>query len=158
MYWDDNDLIIEPYERIKKIYFCGKELLQFKEQKTLVYKIMVLDYDECCFAEVYTDGEIKVIFQAHSSVPHKHGKGGQSQQRFQRIRDSEITLWFKRINEYLKDIDGEIIAGISPVYRRRFKRYLNTYNKEKIIEWKNTEYSSLCGIHQMISRLEKERA
>ena len=158
MFWNDNELVIEPYDKIKKVYFCGKELLQFKEQKSLVYRILVIDYDDCCLAEVYTDGEIVTIFNHHSDVPHKHKCGGQSAARFSRIRQEAIKQWFKRINQYLKQIDGEIIVGISPIYKKRFASYLDSYNQQKIKDFRNTEYANISGIYQMVTKLEKEKS
>lgn len=116
-----------------------------------------MDYDDCCFADVYSDGEIDVRFGEHSSVPHKHRKGGQSAARFARARDSEITLWFKRIEEYLKTIDGEFYLGISPIYQKRFIKTLSKINYEKIKEITNTEYSNISGIYQYINKLERSR-
>lgn len=155
IYWNDEKLIVEPYERKTKHYFCGKELLQFKDSKIKVYTILVIDLIECCCADVYSDGEIKVLFKKHSEVPKKHKSGGQSAQRFERIRDNEITLWYKRINEYLKTVDSEIYIGINSIYRKRFEKTLSTYNKEKIKEIKSTEYTNLTGIYQYLNKLQQ---
>lgn len=65
--------------------------------------------------------------------------------------------WFKRINEYLKSVNGEITVGISPIYQSRFESYLNTYNQQKIKQFHNTEYANLSGIYQMVSKLEQEK-
>lgn len=132
-------------------------MLKFKEGKSKIYTILVLDLDECCCADVYSDGEIKVKFQAHSGVPHKHKKGGQSAQRFARIRDNKITLWFKRINEYLKNVEGPIKIGVNSIYKNRLLKKLSTYNKEKIKEITSTEYSNLSGIYQYISKIEQNK-
>ncbi len=157
LYWNDYELNVEEYGGNKKQYYCGKELLKFTCSKSLMYTILVIDYDDCCCADVYSDGEIITRFSAHSEVPHKHRKGGQSAARFQRIRDNEITLWFKRINEYLKKIDTDIHLGISPIYKRRFVNTLSTYNNRKIKIVKNTEYTNISGIYQYINKLENER-
>ena len=122
-----------------------------------MYQILVLDLEECCFAEVYNDGEIKEIFSHHSEVPHKHRKGGQSAPRFARIRENEITLWYKKINEYLKEVKGEIYVGMSSIYYNRFLKHLSTYNKQKIIKRITSEYSGSTGIYDMLNRLEKEK-
>jgi peptide subunit release factor 1 (eRF1) len=123
-----------------------------------MYRILVLDYDECCFAEVMSSGEIIPKFELTSSVPHKHGCGGQSQHRFQQNRKNEIVLWFKRINEYLKGIDGHgVVVGVSPVYRKHFEEYLSSANRAKIKEWRGTEYTNLAGVYQMVGQLEAEK-
>ena len=130
-------------------------MLTFPEQKIKIYTILVIDYDECCCAEIYTDGEIKVLFSEHSFVDKKMGAGGQSAKRFQRIRQNQITEWFKKINEYIKGIDDEIYLGISDVYKNRFIKTLSTYGKAKIKEQMTIEYSNLSGIYQYVKQLEK---
>lgn len=154
LYWNDNKLEVEEYNGKQKKYVCGRKLLKFESFKTLMYSILVVDYDDCCCADVYSDGEIKVHFELHSEVPHKHKKGGQSAKRFARIRENEITIWFKRINEYLKIVNSELYLGISPIYQRRFIKSLSTYNLQKIKTISNTEYSDLCGIYQFVNKLE----
>lgn len=124
-------------------------------QKIKVYTILVLDVEQCCCADIYSDGEINVLFKEHSEVPHKHRKGGQSAARFSRIRQNEIILWFKRINEYLKKIDSEIYVGINSIYASKFKKYLNTYNLQKIKHIDSTEYTDLSGIYQYFNRLKE---
>ena len=159
LFWDDEKLTIEEYKRKQKHYFCGRELLRFDGDPTPVYTILIMDLNECYCAEVMSDGEIKKLIQAHSEVPNKHKKGGQSSARFARIRENEITLWFKRINEYLKNIKSEqIYLGISFVYKARFLKHLSTYNLAKIKRIEKTEYGGLTGIYQYINKLETEKS
>ena len=122
-----------------------------------MYQILSVDYDEAAYAEVFSDGEIQIKFHIHSSVPHKHSKGGQSKTRFQHNRENEIVLWFKRINEYLKEVQGEIYIGISKVYYKQFLRYQSTYNKEKIKERLSCEYAGATGIYQLVKKLEEKK-
>ncbi len=117
----------------------------------------MVDYQECCFAKIFSDGEIKVIFKDTALIPNKHRKGGQSAARYSRNRQNQITEWFKDINERLKVITGEFYVGISSIYYKRFYDTLSTYNKQKVKERKNSEYSGLSGIYQMIKQLEAER-
>jgi len=116
-----------------------------------------LDYDECCCADVYSDGEIKILFAEKSFVPHKHRKGGQSAQRFSQNRDNAITLWFKEINQRLMPIDREIHLGISFVYKNRFLKGLHTYNRARIKEIHSMEYPTLSGIYQYVSKMEAKK-
>jgi peptide chain release factor subunit 1 len=118
-----------------------------------MYQILVIDYNECTFAKVYSDAEIEIIFKKHSDIPNKHKSGGQSAQRFERIRQECIKQWFKRINEYLKPIEGEIIIGISSIYYKRFIKYLSTYNKNKIQKRVTSEYANISGIYNTLNIL-----
>jgi len=131
--------------------------LKFPETKTKIYSILVVDLSECTYADIYSDAEIKIIFQDRSDVPNKHHKGGQSAARFARCRDNEITQWFKSINEKLKNVRDEIYLGINSVYQRRFIKTLTTYNQQKIKEVRGTEYTDLSGIFQYMKKLDEER-
>ncbi len=115
---------------------------------------MVVDYSECFCANVYSDGEIKTLFSDKSLIPNKQDAGGQSAKRYQRNRELAIVHWFKDINEKLKSVNQEIYVGISSIYYNRFLNYLSTYNKQKIKERVNSEYSDLSGIYQMIKKLD----
>lgn len=141
------------------MYYCGKELLRFDDNiKTLQYTILVIDYEECCCADVYSDGEIKVLFQERSFVDGKMRVGGQSAKRFAQNRDNAITLWFKKIDKLLMELkDKEIYLGISFVYKNRFINTLHTYNKQKIKKINKTEYTNITGIYQFINKLESKK-
>lgn len=122
-----------------------------------MYTILLVDLGECYCADVYSDAEIKKLFGESSNVPNKHKKGGQSAARFGRLRENEITQWFKGINEKLKPLDREITLGMSDIYKKRFEKYLSTYNKQKIKRNIKSEYSSLTGIYDAINRLEAKK-
>lgn len=157
MYWDDERLTVEPYRLKTKHYYCGNELMRFDQKKVKLYSVLVVDVNDCCCAEVYSDGGFQVIFQKHSSVPNKHKKGGQSAARFSRIRDNEITRWYKKIDDWLSNVDGEVRLGINSIYQRRFMDTLNTYNQNKITQTTSTEYADLSGIYQYMNKIRDGR-
>lgn len=157
LFWNDEQLTVESYDKIHKHYFCGKELLRFDNTKTIMYAMIVIDLDEAYCANVYSDSEIVKIFDLSSGVDKKQRSGGQSAPRFARIRDNQITHWFKRLDEYLKKVDQELCVAISPIYKNRFEKHLSTYTKQKITRYDNTEYSGLSGIYQYINKLENEK-
>ena len=37
--------------------------MKFPETKTKIYSILVVDLSECTYADIYSDAEIKIIFQ-----------------------------------------------------------------------------------------------
>ena len=90
---------------------------------------------------------------AHSSVPHKHNKGGQSKERFARIRDNEIVHWFKRVNEYLDDVPGPITLAVSCIYKKRVIKYLSSANAAKIVASYSPEYMDSSGVYQFINKI-----
>jgi peptide subunit release factor 1 (eRF1) len=117
-----------------------------------------MDVEEACCADVYSDGEIKPIFQEGSYIPGKQRQGGQSAARFAANRDNEITQWFKKIDRTLMEVKREsIILGINFVYKNRFLNTLHTYNQQKIKDIRKTEYTNLTGVYQMVNVLEQEK-
>ena len=123
-----------------------------------MYSILVLDLSECYFADVYSDSEIKCIFNKQSMIPNKHKKGGQSAKRFAQNRQNAIVQCFKKINLMLKECKQEKIhLGISPIYQKRFMKYLSTNNINRIIHFQPIEYTNISGIYQYVSSLEKDK-
>lgn len=123
-----------------------------------MYNILIIDYDEAIYAEVYSDGEIKKVWHETSTVPKKHHKGGQSAPRYARIRELEIVLWFKKLNELMKLDGSDIYLGISNIYYNAFKKKLSTYNLNKIKYQTANEYNGITGVYQMISKLNKQKS
>jgi peptide subunit release factor 1 (eRF1) len=142
---------------MQKHYFCGKKLLTFSARKAVVYTILLVDLSQCVCADIYSDGEIKVLLEEHSAVPHKMKKGGQSAERFARERDNQITLWYKRIDEYLKNIPRDITLGIQFHIKKRFLRTMSTYNENKIKNICKTEYCNCAGIYQFVNRMKEKK-
>lgn len=108
----------------------------------------MIDLSEAYCAKVYEDKDTDKIFHITSGIPNKHRQGGQSAQRFARIREQKIVEYFKRINEKISDIEGKIVIAISFVYQNRFNKYLSSQNKSKIVKNITTEYGGLAGVYQ----------
>jgi peptide chain release factor subunit 1 len=64
--------------------------------------IITLDAKEANFS-VLIGGNLQSAENLTSGVPGKTGKGGQSQRRYERERDMEVTGWFHRIAEHAAD-------------------------------------------------------
>lgn len=123
-----------------------------------MYTLLVVDYSECYCANVYSDGEISKLFSATSLVPNKMRVGGQSAARFQRCRQNEIKQWFKKIDQMLFPVQGDVIIGISNVYYSFFRKHLRSQNIEKIKKQVSTGYSGLTGIYDMINTLQPKKS
>ena len=123
-----------------------------------MYTVLVMDVDECCCADVMSDGEIKIIFQDSSYIPGKQRQGGQSAARFAANRENAVVQWFKKIDGELMNVKREnIILGISFVYKNKFLKLLHTYNQAKIKDIRKTEYTNVTGIYDMVNVLEREK-
>ena len=46
LYWDDESLLVEPYERKQKKYDCGKVLKKTKKEKKNKFIVVIIDLSE----------------------------------------------------------------------------------------------------------------
>ena len=96
--------------------------------------------------------EVRQVLYKESRVPHKHGKGGQSEQRFKRARKEALKHWFKEVAEYLSKSgkssdfrkDRPIYLGIHPVYSQQLKGYMDTESRNSIIYEKSVSIDDNC--------------
>lgn len=64
--------------------------------------IITLDAKEANLS-ILIGGNLQSVLDLTSGIPGKTGKGGQSQRRYERERDMEVTGWFHRIAEHATD-------------------------------------------------------
>ena len=112
---------IEPPVPLKvKIYRCDKEFvlehLEGMIEDKEVYGLVVLDRRDATLA--FLKGKsLNTIKKTHSEVPGKFRAGGQSAQRFDRVREGAVIQHFKKIAEYMKEefLGADIKARIVEV-------------------------------------------
>jgi len=145
MYWCDQKFELEPL----------KDMVEEKES----YGLIVMDNKEASIA-LLRGKRIELIKKLDSIVPSKTIKGGQSQQRFQRVREGLINDWYKEIAENLKnifpkEIKGIILGGPGPA-KDDFLRgnYLQTDVKKQILGVKSTGYTDEHGLEELVERSE----
>ena len=149
MYWDDEQFLVEPYERKQKKYYCGKKIIKLEKSKKIRFTVIVIDLDETYCANIYDDGDIEKLFHFDSNVPHKHRAGGQSARRFERIRESAIVIYFKKINDKLKELKKPFYVGINFIYRNQFEKNLSNNSKNLILGYETIEYGGISGVYQL---------
>ncbi|MEM2935505.1 MAG: peptide chain release factor aRF-1, partial [Candidatus Thermoplasmatota archaeon] len=93
-----------------------------------------------------------------SRVPGKHGKGGQSQRRFERLTEIAAHEWFVKAGEKAsqlfleKNVKGVIVGGPGPTKREFVNgNYLDYRIKEKIIGLYDTGYTDEYGLRELIN-------
>lgn len=144
-YWCDKKFEIEPL----------KEMIEEKE----VYGLIVLDNKECSIG-LLKGKKIEMLKEIDSIVPGKFRKGGQSAQRFQRVREGLINDWYKKIaetsREYFskaKNIKGVIIGGPGPAKNDFVDGdYLVADVRKNILGVKNTGYTDEQGLEELVQR------
>ena len=92
---------MEPQERIGKIEISSKKA---------VISLIQGEYEE-------------VKFKLTSGIAGKHGKGGQSRDRFARKREEEVNAFLRKIQSYANKVKAEkwILEGDKELVKR-FKR------------------------------------
>lgn len=157
---------IEPPMPINtRIYRCDKEfqldILRDMCEVDEIYGLVVMDK---------RDGDIGILkgkaiiplVHTHSTVPGKHKTGGQSAQRFERLRDGAAVEFYKRIAEYMKDqfLDNRDIKGILLGGPGRTKidfhdgNYITNEVKKKIITIKDLSYTCEFGLQELVDKCE----
>ncbi|MCK4996772.1 peptide chain release factor aRF-1 [Candidatus Pacearchaeota archaeon] len=153
---------IEPPKKLKvKIYRCDqtfvldplKEMLETDE----CYGLMIIERNEATIGML--DGKhIKILHHMTSGIPGKTKCGGQSAQRFARIRESAAKEFFKRIAERMKDLffgnkklKGILIGGPIPTKDRFLDQaQLVTELKNKVIAVKDLGGTGMHGLHELV--------
>jgi len=154
---------IEPPEplRIKK-YWCDQkfelEPLQDMVAEKELYGLIVLDNREATIG-LLKGKKIELLRQVESIVPGKTIKGGQSAQRYERIREGLINDWYKIIAEnarnYLSkfDLKGILLGGPGPA-KNDFcdGGYLLTDIRKQVLGVKNVGYTDQQGLEELVER------
>jgi peptide chain release factor subunit 1 len=123
-----------------------------------LYGLIVLDLHEACWGTL-SGSDVRVSGTMDSIVPSKHSQGGQSAQRFERLRDIAINEFFvrlgDRINEsFLKDknLKGIFIGGCG-LTKDQFSKggYINHELRKIILGTFDIEYTNEFGLSELIN-------
>lgn len=68
-----------------------------------VYGLMIIDRKECSVGLLRGKSMVSML-NRQSMVPSKHGRGGQSQRRFERLTEEAADQWFKDCSDRASDI------------------------------------------------------
>ncbi|MDD5416446.1 MAG: peptide chain release factor aRF-1, partial [Candidatus Aenigmarchaeota archaeon] len=121
------------------------------------YGLLIMDTKEATVG-ILQGKTIHVLRHLDSIVPSKVGKGGQSQQRFERVRDGLINDFYKKVAETVKDyfsneLKGIIIGGPGPSKYNFFDGgYLQTDIKNKVLGIKDVGYTDEPGLNELVEK------
>ena len=156
---------IEPPVPLKiRIYRCDKQfvtdILEEMMAEHNVYGLVVLDRRDA-FLALLKGKTIIPLQKTHSEVPGKFKAGGQSAQRFARIREESYKEHFKKIADYMKNqflplgnnLKGIIIGGPGMTVTDFLgKDYITGDIKKKIIGTKDLSYTDEWGIQELVDK------
>ncbi|MCJ7606636.1 MAG: peptide chain release factor aRF-1 [Thermoplasmata archaeon] len=156
--------LLEPPEPVPTfIYRCDSSfyteplegMLETKES----YGLLVIDRGEATIGLLHGK-TIATIKNIPSQVPGKHGKGGQSAKRFERVIEVAAHEFYKKVaeilNESLSGIDGLkgiLVGGPGPTKDFFVKNeFLHYELQSKILETFDTGYTDEYGLRELVEK------
>ena len=144
LYRCDSQFYIQPLE----------EMLTEKE----IYGLLLIDRRECTVG-ILRGNRVELLKYMTSQVPGKHGRGGQSQRRFERLTEIAAHEWFQKCGEKAseiflgeKEIRGILVGGPGPTKRYFAEEgYLHYEIQNKIIDLFDTGYTDEFGLRELVS-------
>jgi peptide chain release factor subunit 1 len=155
---------IEPPVPLRtRMYRCDKlfhlDIIRGMIEVKEMYGLVVLDRRDATLA--FLKGKVIIpLVKTHSEVPGKTRAGGQSSQRFERLREGAAKAHYKKIAEYMKEqflpqkeLKGIIIGGPS-VTTNDFMNldYVTGDLKKKIIAVKDLSYTGEFGLQELLDK------
>jgi peptide chain release factor subunit 1 len=157
---------IEPPKPMKvRIYRCDQTFVMEPLQQMLesdeVYALLIIERNEASIGIL--DGKnVRLLQNMTSGIPGKTKAGGQSAQRFARIRESAAKEFFKRVAEHMKNeffemkhIKGILIGGPIPTKEEFLEQaQLVTELKNKVIAVKDLGGTGIAGLIDLVNLCE----
>ncbi len=158
--------VVPPEPIQSRRYRCDKEFVLDPLKDLVVedeiYGLVVVDKSEAAIG--YLKGNsLQIVHELESNVPGKTTKGGQSQQRFERIRENMYDTFLSDIAEKAQqtfldkarenELLGLLIGG--PGFAKDDlvdKDYLHGELQERILARKGTNYSGEEGMHELVNK------
>lgn len=155
--------VVPPKEINIQLYRCDSmfflDPLKEMTASDEVYGIVVMDKHEATVA-LLSGKKLDIIKNMVSQVPGKTRAGGQSAQRFERLREVAENEFYKRIADIanssfseLKNLRGIIFGGPGSTKNHFLNEdYLQTRVKEKVIADMSTGYTDESGIREVVNK------
>jgi peptide chain release factor subunit 1 len=144
LYRCDSSFYVEPLEEV------------FTERE--IYGLLLLDRRECTIG-ILRGNKVELLKYMTSQVPGKHGRGGQSQRRFERLTEIAAHEWFVKCGEKASEIflteeklKGIFVGGSGPTKQYFIDEdYLHYEIQNKIIDTFDTGYTDEFGLKELVS-------
>lgn len=124
-----------------------------------IFGLIVIDRSEATIG-LLRSKRVDVIKNIPSRVPSKHGRGGQSQRRFERLIEIAAHEFFKKVGDVVNDalleepeLKGILVGG--PGSTKDFfvdKNYLHHELKRKVIDLFDTGYTDEYGLRELVEK------
>ena len=114
------EVIVPPEQLPTFLYRCDSsfflEPLEGLGEVKAQFGLIVIDRSEAALG-MLRGANIKTLKHMYSQVPSKHGKGGQSKQRFERLIEEAAHEWYKKVAHSATEcflgnnVEGLLIGG-----------------------------------------------
>ncbi len=155
--------VVEPPLPIQTfLYRCDSEFYIGPLEEMLtereIYGLLLVDRRECTIG-LLRGSRVELLNYMTSQVPGKHGRGGQSQRRFERLTEIAAHEWFQKCGEKASEIfqtetaiKGILIGGPGPT-KRYFAEggYLHYEVQNKVVDLFDTGYTDEFGLREIVS-------
>jgi peptide chain release factor subunit 1 len=136
--------------------FYTEPLEQMLTEKE-IYGLFLIDRRECTVG-MLRGKNIELLKYMTSQVPGKHGRGGQSQRRFERLTEIAAHEWFVKCGEKASEIflnqdtmKGIFVGGSGPT-KQYFvdEGYFHYEIQNKVLEVFDTGYTDEFGLKELV--------
>jgi peptide chain release factor subunit 1 len=155
--------IIEPPQPITIFLYRCDSMFYIEPLEALlvekeIYGLLLLDRRECTIG-ILKGNHVELLKYMTSQVPGKHGRGGQSQRRFERLTEIAAHEWFVKCGETASEIfmqeeniKGILVGGPGPTKHYFVEEsYLHYEIQNKIINTFDTGYTDEFGLRELVS-------
>ncbi len=144
LYRCDSIFYVEPLEEI------------FTERE--IYGLLLIDRRECTVG-ILRGNKVELLKYMTSQVPGKHGRGGQSQRRFERLTEIAAHEWFVKCGDKASEIfsaeeelKGIFVGGSGPTKQYFIDEgYLHYEIQNKVIDTFDTGYTDEFGLKELVA-------
>ena len=146
-----------------RIYRCDKvfilDALKDMCEEKGAYGLVVMDRRDATIA-LLKGKAIVILVKTHSEVPGKTRAGGQSAQRFARLREGAAKDHYKKVAEYMKEqflgmkeLKGILVGGPGPTKHTFVEgNFITDHVKKKIIAIRDLSYTEEFGLQELIDK------
>ncbi len=136
--------------------FYTEPLEQMLTEKE-IYGLFLIDRRECTVG-MLRGKNIELLKYMTSQVPGKHGRGGQSQRRFERLTEIAAHEWFVKCGEKASEIflnqdtmKGIFVGGSGPTKQYFVEEgYFHYEIQNKVLEVFDTGYTDEFGLKELV--------
>ena len=156
--------VLEPPSPVRvSAYRCDNQFWLEPLEDLMVehdlYGLIAIDRSEATLGWL-RGKHVESISNIQSLVPSKHGRGGQSQRRFERLIEGAAHEFFKKVgdiaNEEFVNVEGlqGILIGGPGFTKNVFaeKDYLHHELKKKIVDIVDISYTDESGLREMLNK------